>query len=388
MATGLERSAVNPHTLRQANALAPAPVNSLAQTAANPLARAYQTYQQHIGQPFQQAVRGGIRGYFGLPMMSDASTLGREAYGQGVALSNVPGVGAPAGAAKVAAQALGALPETAMFIGALAKTWDAASNAKATKMEAQGVDPRVIWKETGNWRGPDGQWRQEISDKAAQYVGGPQGAPAGQVMPHSELQAAYPDLMQTPVYEKPTTDISAFRQGRIDLGTQRPKDAKSALLHELQHPIQEKEGFAKGGTPEPSVRQADAILELDPIIDEYRELWRSLRGQERPKTPLGLSLKETDIEDFYESVKELKDPNLRKRFEEILNKIDVKRQNLFGPNEGVLAQQRSIEEYRKLAGEAEARATQARMGLTQQQRRELFPAQSYDIPLNELTIRR
>jgi hypothetical protein len=370
------------------NALAPSVANGLTQTAANPLARVYQAYQQHIGQPFQQAVRGGVRGYFGLPMMSDASALGREAYGQGVALSNVPGVGAPAGAAKVAAQALGALPETAMFIGALAKTWDAASNAKATKMEAQGVDPRVIWKETGNWRGPDGQWRQEISDKAAQYVGGPQGAPAGQVMSHPELQAAYPDLMQTPVYEKPTTDISAFRQGRIDLGTQQPKDAKSALLHELQHPIQEKEGFAKGGTPEPSVRQADAILELDPIIDEYRELWRSLRGQERPKTPLGLSLKETDIEDFYESVRELKDPNLRKRFEEILNKIDVKRQNLFGPDEGVLAQQRSIEEYRKLAGEAEARATQARMGLTQQQRRELFPAQSYDIPLNELTIRR
>ncbi len=370
------------------NALAPSVANGLTQTAANPLARVYQAYQQHIGQPFQQAVRGGVRGYFGLPMMSDASTLGREAYGQGVALSNVPGVGAPAGAAKVAAQALGALPDAAMFIGALAKTWDAASNAKATKMEAQGVDPRVIWKETGNWRGPDGQWRQEISDKAAQYVGGPQGAPAGQVMSHPELQAAYPDLMQTPVYEKPTTDISAFRQGRIDLGTQRPQDAKSALLHELQHPIQEKEGFAKGGTPKRSVRQADAILELDPIIDEYRELWRSLRGQERPKTPLGLSLKETDIEDFYESVSELKDPNLRKRFEEILNKIDVKRQNLFGPDEGVLAQQRSIKEYRKLAGEAEARATQARMGLTQQQRRELFPAQSYDIPLNELTIRR
>ena len=361
---------------------------SLAQTAMNPLARAYQLYQQYVGEPFQQAVRGGVRGYFGLPLMTDASSVGREAYGQGVALSNVPGVGAPAGAAKVAAQALGALPETAMFIGALAKTWDAASNAKATKMEAQGVDPRVIWKETGNWRGPDGQWRQEISDKAAQYVGGPQGAPAGQVMSHPELQAAYTDLMQTPVYEKPTTDISAFRQGRIDLGTQRPKDAKSALLHELQHPIQEKEGFAKGGTPEPSVRQADAILELDPIIDEYRELWRSLRGQERPKTPLGLSLKETDIEDFYESVGELKDPELRRRFEEILNKIDVKRQNVFGFGEGTLAQQRSIDAYRKLAGEAEARATQARMNLTQQQRRALFPEESYDVPLNELVIQR
>lgn len=117
MATGLERSAVNPHTLRQANALAPAPVNSLAQTAANPLARAYQTYQQHIGQPFQQAVRGGIRGYFGLPMMSDADPTGREAYRQGEALGYTPGVGMPAGAVRVAAEGVQALPSIAGDIG-------------------------------------------------------------------------------------------------------------------------------------------------------------------------------------------------------------------------------------------------------------------------------
>ena len=130
MATGLEKTAVSPHTMRQGNALAPAPVNSLAQTAVNPLAQAYQAYQQYIGQPFQQAVRGGIRGYFGLPMMTDASTLGRDAYGQGVALSNVPGVGTPAGAAKVAAQALGALPEAAMFMGALGAKSGAAKTAE------------------------------------------------------------------------------------------------------------------------------------------------------------------------------------------------------------------------------------------------------------------
>jgi hypothetical protein len=386
MATGLERTAVSPHTM-QAGQVAPQRP-SLAQTAMSPLTRAYQAYQQYVGQPFQQIVRGGARGYFGLPLMEDADALGRSAYGQGVALSNVPSIGAPAGAFKIAAQALSAAPEAAMFIGALAKTWNRGSNAKAVEMEKAGVDPQTIWRETGNWRGPDGQWRQEISDQSAQYVGGQPGAPAGQVLRHPELSAAYPDVMQTPVYANPTSEISSFRQDRINLGIAQPESAKSAFLHELQHPIQEKEKFAKGGSPQASATPISAALDLDPLIDEYRELWRSLRGQERPKTPVGLALRETEIEDFYDSVKKLKDPELRKRFEEILNKIDIKRQNVFGFGEGTLAQQRSTEAYRKLAGEAEARATQARMNLTQQQRRELFPLESYDIPLNELVIRR
>ena len=388
MATGLERTAISPMTGQPGQPLPQRP--SLAQTALSPLMRAYQAYQQYVGQPFQQAVRGGVRGYFGLPLMSDASTLGREAYGQGVALSNVPGVGAPAGAAKVAAQALGALPEAAMFIGALAKTWDAASNAKAVEMEARGVDPRTIWRETGNWRGPDGQWRQEISDEPARYVGGQPGAPAGQVLQHPELSAAYPDVMQTPVYERPSTGTSSYGQGRIEIGTAGGGSEKSKALHELQHAIQEKEGFARGGAPE-TARQLGFLKHpavLEPLIDEYRILWRSLKGQERPKTPIGLSLRDEDIETFYESVEELKNPELRKKFTDILDRIDVERQNVFGPDQGYMAAIRNEQAYHRLAGEAEARVTQYRKDITKQKRREFFPEENYDIPLNELVIRR
>jgi hypothetical protein len=117
MATKLDKTAGGPATLRPANALAPAPVNSLLQAVVDPFARAYQTYQQHIGQPFQQAVRGGVRGYFGLPLMSDASSVGREAYRQGEALGFAPGVGMPAGAVRVAAEGVQALPSIAGDIG-------------------------------------------------------------------------------------------------------------------------------------------------------------------------------------------------------------------------------------------------------------------------------
>jgi hypothetical protein len=46
------------------------------------------------------------------------------------------------------------------------------------------------------------------------------------------------------------------------------------------------------------------------------------------------------------------------------------------------------EAYRRLAGEAEARATQARMNMTPAERRATFPFDSYDVPVNQLIIRR
>jgi hypothetical protein len=46
------------------------------------------------------------------------------------------------------------------------------------------------------------------------------------------------------------------------------------------------------------------------------------------------------------------------------------------------------EQYRRLAGEAESRATQARIPLTAAQRLSLFPEDSYDVPLNQLIVRR
>jgi hypothetical protein len=115
MATGLEQTAVNPHNLQSGQARRS--VGGLAQTALDPLRRAYEAYQRSIGQPFQQAVRGGVRGYFGLPMMSDADALGREAYRQAEALGYTPGVGMPAGAVRLAAKGVQALPAIAGDIG-------------------------------------------------------------------------------------------------------------------------------------------------------------------------------------------------------------------------------------------------------------------------------
>ena len=92
-------------------------LNALAKAPVNALSNLYNLYQRRIGQPFQQAVRGGVRGYFGLPLMSDADPTGREAYRQGEALGYTPGVGMPAGAVRMAAEGAQALPAVAGEIG-------------------------------------------------------------------------------------------------------------------------------------------------------------------------------------------------------------------------------------------------------------------------------
>jgi hypothetical protein len=54
-----------------------------------------------------------------------------------------------------------------IFIGKTARTWDAAAAKRAEELEATGMAPEEIWRETGTFRAPDGQLRQEISDVGA-----------------------------------------------------------------------------------------------------------------------------------------------------------------------------------------------------------------------------
>jgi hypothetical protein len=78
--------------------------------------RAYEEYQQRVGQPFQQTIRGGVRGYFGLPLMSDANEIGKEAYRQAEAIGSMPGVGVPAKIARGASEVAQTAP--ALAVGA------------------------------------------------------------------------------------------------------------------------------------------------------------------------------------------------------------------------------------------------------------------------------
>jgi hypothetical protein len=74
------------------------------------LDRAYQAYQQNIGEPFAAMVGGAGRGYLGLDKPEYGGLLAEESYRTGQALGNMPGIGAPAGAFSVGAKAAAQVP--------------------------------------------------------------------------------------------------------------------------------------------------------------------------------------------------------------------------------------------------------------------------------------
>lgn len=364
------------------NALAPAPLNALAEA-----------YQRYIGRPFAQLAGGGVRGYFGLDAPAYADQLGMEAYRNAQAIGNAPGIGAPAGAFKAAAKVV---PEAAMFIGALAKTWDKASNVKAAELEKAGVNARKIWEETGNWRGPDGKWRQEISDKDALfnaslvagrrvendlpigYAGLDLGPTVGGILEHQPLQAAYgTGLTSGTRIGNKNTMFGDGIQGSIDASgvvtinaPAKADQARSTTLHELQHAIQQREGFAQGGNSMmaflPQNKEAFALL-----AQKRREMQTPLSLDEYTKQAWGMDAPTDEVRKAYADY------------------VKTTKQAALSPAADRAAQEwASKEYYRRLAGEAEARATQSRINLNPAQRRALFPEESYDVPINQLIIRR
>lgn len=271
----------------------------------------------------------------------------------------VPTPGGIAKGAALAAPALGGI-----FIGKGAKTWDALAAQKAKMLADMGTDPRTIWQQTGTWKGPDGKWRQEISDEKSFYRGSKAAGSsyAEDVHLHPDLYKAYPAAGGSRVTESP------HKGGSFNVDTRQitvgPTDANSTMLHEQQHQIQGLEGFAAGGSP------STMILALEKIADEKRqkaqEMFR-LSSANDPLDPLRL-------------VK----PGARQKglqLEKEAKEIDDKAMQAYR------SEQAKFDLYQRLAGEAEARAVQSRMNMTPEQRRATFPEESYDVPLNELIIR-
>ena len=269
----------------------------------------------------------------------------------------------PGGIAKGAAMAAPAIG--GMFIGKGARTWDALAAQKAKIMADMNIDPRTIWKETGTWKGPDGKWRQEISDEKSFYRGSKAAGSsyAEDVHLHPELYKAYPAAGASRVTESPHQGGSfnpASRQ--ITVG---PMDANSTMLHEQQHQIQGLEGFAQGGNPTTATGAG--------LQSKEQQLEFAKRSYEESK---GLTGKMSDDQLLFELTGQGNPNTVAKSWDELTDREKLN-----------WLQSGRDRAYRRLAGEAEARATEARMKMTPEQRRAMFPEESYDVPLNELIIR-
>lgn len=156
------------------------------------------------------------------------------------------------------------------FSGPTARTADMLSLASAQQQVNAGYDPERVRQETGWHRGNDGKWRFEISDneaglsvpgdnfasiRANAYLNrGDDAVTVGDVLKHDKLFAAYPHLSELPLNEIPAGEnaLAKFKVTTsgpvIEVAPRMKRDrVASALLHELQHAIQAREGFARGG---------------------------------------------------------------------------------------------------------------------------------------------
>jgi hypothetical protein len=322
-------------------------------------------------------------------------TLALEAVGLKGARSLNTGKALEFGGIGTQASSIGG-KQRGIFAGVRAKNADLKAKSAAQELSTRGVSRDEIWNKTGWFEDVDGMWKFEIDDSGA-ISGNPKietnligdevykYTQLKKAVDHPELYKAYnvgdievglePSLKSEASYSPsldsiqiqkrnskayiPDKDLQAkakkiledggVSQGRIkEILDARTKGAKvfndndkSFLLHEVQHAIQEREGFAKGGSPA-SFANKTTQSELQNIKSNAMSAYK--KG-------------EITIDQFYE--------------------ID-----------GMSAQEFQFNQYKRLAGEAEARNVQTRMNMSLAERAEKAPYRTLDIPENELIVRK
>jgi len=293
----------------------------------------------------------------------------------------VPGIMERGGLPAEMLQGMAQGTQSQIFVGPTSKTWNQVAANKALEMEKSGAKPEEIWAATGTFRGPEGKLRQEISDansmpghklyswgEATDLQRGNSTVVRRQkALLHPELSAAYPDTKNIGVFLKPGRKGGYYETERDNIGVPISENGavnRSTMLHELQHAVQQREGFAGGGDPQ------TMILTLEEIAKQKREQAQEMFRMSSANDPL----------DPTKIVK----PGARKKglkLEKEARELDEKALLAYH------SEQAKFDLYQRLAGEAEARAVQTRMNMTSQERMATFPYQSYDVPLNQLIVR-
>lgn len=290
------------------------------------------------------------------------------------------------------------MAEVGMFVGAGSKAFDKAMAFAASKLEKKGITPQEIWKETGTVRGPDGQWRQEISDKES-FVKGTKpfedvimGAydrgvlktgnqlyktTVEDVMYHNPLKEAYPELMNTETrmlrkgsdargsLRKDVMNKEQVLEVRKDLP---PEDARSTMLHELQHGIQESEGFAAGGNAETMDRLIGKAKERDFLIKQSNE-WKSAND-----------LVNNVYDKYFAGQLNLDELKLAEK--QLQEQYPILREQITASDTARKIGDDPVDAYKRLMGEAEARLTQTRRNLSPEERKQYFPFEYMDLERN------
>lgn len=290
------------------------------------------------------------------------------------------------------AKATKGMPIGAMMIGPESKLWKKEMEFAARKLEAKKASPEQIFEATGLVRGLDKEWRTELGDQFSKMKrgetfneihrrGGLNGIWAKEktsvadVFEHPKLLEAYPDLADI---EVKTSNSPNFRGAvtyvdnvpTIQLNENlTPDQARSTMLHELQHVIQRKEGWGIGGNEGSYTQQADARIAQSALSvrQEAERMDNSIPFEQRVEKASELLNTLTSSDKFGGDVKKVAMDLTNNPTKELEN-MGI----LYGTDKNI-EPYTPRKMYENIAGEAEARLIQERRDLSDAERMAHFP---------------
>ena len=299
-------------------------------------------------------------------------------------------------------QGLGGLQHS--YAGANANGANLESLREAQAMQEAGADMESIRKATGWHEGMDGKWRFEINDSRMQLrtdaADIPNYTTLGELVSAPELFEAYPDMADLSVTFHTLEDGQNGGYSRkfdsIELSRDlknRPEALLNSLIHEVQHAIQSREGFASGANPAYwnrrmengfDSRTAEERREGARLQEQYEQIRESdpqfVAAMEEldamaPKVPRG----KVDL-NTWEQIEP--DPPEWVRYDERRDQLEEQYGDRvwdwYSLRDSIDRNARNggrmpTDLYRDTAGEIEARDTAKRRELTAQERRETSP---------------
>ena len=280
------------------------------------------------------------------------------------------------------------------FAGVGAKTADVAKLELAQKLKQAGVADREIHAQTGWTFGfPDGRPRFEIDDSAAKghftHLPPSTDRLAEQAISHPSLYQAYPELSEiSQLGLKEAKEAGSFTPTYIDdaysggsLLAKAPDETglKSIGLHELQHAVQQQEGFARGGSPQNFTnKKIPSKLKDVAFSRDLNEMAISQKLQNE-----GLIASEGKFLSLNEPKNLAVAEDLAKTDAVLAGQLA----QFKDANDKLSKYPSAHTQYRNLAGEAEARLTQARMNMTQAERAASYPPSMFDVPVDQQIVR-
>lgn len=333
------------------------------------------------------------------------------------------------------------------FGGENARRADLEALDRAQDMERQGVAMETIFRETGWYTGADGKWRFEIDDSGMEYSRwgdlnrsdraeyarfrelegkfidgtitqeeqtelrslleeghGPGRAEEQQTLRlsdfvrHDELYQNYPQLRRAGLRfaDLPDGTYGTYNTetNTITLDNSLRSSPEDTLVHEIQHAIQNAEGFAGGSSPEywRTPREAAIRPEYRGRIQETRERLREIEDrfrQEWPNDTINLEnarayyawddlyWKEESQEGqqrYLDRMNTIEEAAREGGWEDLLNEYYAARAERDAAiSAGMDARRTPYDTYFNTAGEIEARDAAQRRQMTPEQRRETMP---------------